>query len=86
MSGISSVLDSNGSPNSSSSARGTGWSGIRTPTVRFFGCISRFGTSEVAGRMNVYGPGVTALTIRKAALFRCTSWPSCAKSWQTSVK
>ena len=31
----------------------TAWSGIRTPTVRFFGCISRRGTSPVAGRMNV---------------------------------
>ena len=29
------------------------WSGIRTPTVRFLGCISRRGTSGVAGRMNV---------------------------------
>ena len=47
------VLDSIGSPSSSSSARTTGWSGIRTPTVRFLGCISRFGTSPVAGRMNV---------------------------------
>jgi len=52
-SGISNVLDSNGSPSSASSAETTGWSGIRTPTVRFFGCISRFGTSPVAGRMKV---------------------------------
>ena len=37
----------------SSSAWTTAWSGIRTPTVRFFGCISRRGTSRVAGRMNV---------------------------------
>jgi hypothetical protein len=53
VSGISNVLDSNGSPSSSRRACATGWSGMRTPTVRFLGCISRFGTSLVAGRMNV---------------------------------
>ena len=42
-----------GSPIASSSAQATAWSGIRTPTVFFFGCISRRGTSPVAGRMNV---------------------------------
>jgi len=52
-SGSSSVLESSGSPSSSSSARTTGWSGIRTPTVFFLGCINRRGTSEVAGRMKV---------------------------------
>ena len=31
--GSSSVLDSSGAPSSRSSARGTGWSGMRTPTV-----------------------------------------------------
>ena len=29
------------------------WSGMRTPTVRFFGWSSRRGTSGVAGRMKV---------------------------------
>ena len=61
-------------------------SGIRTPTVRFFGCASRRGTSRVAGRMNVYGPGVDALTRRNEALLICTNWPSWAKSWHISVK
>ena len=41
---------------------------------------------RVAGRMKVYGPGVAAFTARNAALSSCTSWPSCAKSAQTSVK
>ena len=48
-----SELVSSGSPSTSSSAWTTAWSGIRTPTVRFFGCISRRGTSGIAGRMNV---------------------------------
>ena len=48
-----SELDSSGSPSSSSRACTSLWSGIRTPTVRFFGCISRRGTSGIAGRMNV---------------------------------
>jgi hypothetical protein len=51
--GINRVLDSSGSPSSASSACTTALSGMRTPTVRFFGCINRFGTSPVAGRMNV---------------------------------
>ncbi len=72
-SGSSRVLDSSGSPSSRSSAWATGWSGMRTPTVRFFGWASRFGTSRVAGRMNVYGPGVQALMARNAALSRWTS-------------
>lgn len=52
-SGSSSVLDSSGSPSSESRAWVTTWSGIRTPTVFFFGCSSWRGTSEVAGRMKV---------------------------------
>ena len=48
-----SELLSSGSPSSSSSACTRTWSGIRTPTVFFFGCSSRFGTSGIAGRMNV---------------------------------
>ena len=80
------MLDSSGSPSSRSSACTTGWSGMRTPTVRFFGCGSRRGTSRVAGRMNVYGPGVAALMARNAALSSCTNWPSWAKSAHTSVK
>ena len=51
--GSSSVLETSGSPSSASSAWVTTCSGIRTPTVRFFGCSSRRGTSVVAGRMNV---------------------------------
>ena len=46
-------LLSRGSPSRSTSACTSGWSGIRTPTVRFLGCSSRFGTSGSAGRMNV---------------------------------
>ena len=64
----------------------TGESGMRTPTVRPFAWASRFGTSLVAFRMKVYGPGVAALMLRKAALSSCTNWPSCAKSAHTSVK
>ena len=52
-SGSSSVLDSSGSPSSATRAWVTTWSGMRTPTVFFFGCSSRRGTSFVAGRMNV---------------------------------
>jgi hypothetical protein len=52
-SGSSSVVEISGSPRASSSACASTWSGMRTPTVRFFGAISRRGTSEVAGRMNV---------------------------------
>ena len=44
---------------------------MRTPTVLFLAWASRLGTSVVAGRMNVYGPGVTALMARNAALFSC---------------
>lgn len=52
-SGRSSVLDSSGSPSSESRACVTTWSGMRTPTVFFFGCCSIRGTSFVAGRMKV---------------------------------
>ena len=45
-----SVEESNGSPSSASRARTTGCSGMRTPTVRFFGCSRRRGTSWVAGQ------------------------------------
>ena len=84
--GISSVLDSSGSPSSVSSAWVTVWSGMRTPIVCFFGCSSRDGTSRVAGRMNVYGPGVQALTSRNTALLTWASCPSWEKSRQVSVK
>ena len=80
------VLVSIGSPSASSSAWAKTWSGIRTPTVRFFGCSRRRGTSGVAGRMNVYGPGVAALIARNAALSTCTNWPSWEKSRHISVK
>jgi hypothetical protein len=59
---------------------------MRTPTVRFFGCSSRRGTSLVAGRMNVYGPGVAAFTARNDELLICTNCPSWAKSRHISVK
>jgi hypothetical protein len=59
---------------------------MRTPTVFFLGCASRRGTSLVAGRMNVYGPGVAALIARNGALSRQTSCPSWAKSVHISVK
>ena len=59
---------------------------MRAPTVFFFGCASRRGTSLVAGRMNVYGPGVAALIARNAELLSCTRWPNCEKSAHTSVK
>jgi hypothetical protein len=36
--------------------------------------------------MNVYGPGVAALTVRNIALLTCTNRPSWAKSRQTRVK
>src|SRR5450631_927676 len=85
-SGSRRVLERSGSPSSRSRARTRGWLGMRTPTVRFFGCESLRGTSLVAGRMNVYGPGVVALMARNAALFRSTSWPSWAKSAHTRVK
>ncbi len=68
--GISKVLDSIGSPSAARIALATGWSGIRTPTVRFFGCSIRRGTSRVAGRMKVYCPGVAALTARNTRLSR----------------
>src|SRR4051794_16637580 len=51
-----SVLESNGSPSSSSSACTTVWSGIRTPTVRLRGCRSRRGTSGMAGGGKGGGP------------------------------
>ncbi len=80
------MLESSGSPSSSSSARTTGCSGIRTPTVRFLGWASLRGTSRVAGRMKVYWPGVAAFTERNTSLSICAYCPSCAKSRQTSVK
>ena len=51
--GSSSVVEINGSPSSPTRACTTSLSGIRTPTVFFFGCMSRRGTSFVAGRMKV---------------------------------
>ena len=48
-----SVDETIGSPSSASSACVTGCAGMRTPTVSFFGCIIRRGTSRSAGRMNV---------------------------------
>ena len=62
------------------------WSGIRTPTVRFFGCCIIFGTSRDALRMNVYGPGVAFFTARNTQLSISTNWPSFANSSTTSVK
>lgn len=59
---------------------------MRTPTVFFFGCSSWRGTSFVAGRMNVYWPGVEALTVRNTSLSMCTNCPSWAKFWHISVK
>ena len=44
------MLVSSGSPSVSSSACTNAWSGMRTPTVFFFGCSSRRGTSWVAGQ------------------------------------
>ncbi len=38
------------------------------PTVRRFGFCTRRGTSRVALRMKVYGPGVNALSILNAVL------------------
>ncbi|MOA36591.1 hypothetical protein D3C78_1581230 [compost metagenome] len=46
-----------GSPSSASNARAMGWLGTRRPMVRFFGCNNSRGTSRVALRMKVYGPG-----------------------------
>ena len=71
--GSSSVLDTSGVPSSRSSARTTTWSGMRTPTVLRLTFASRLGTSRVAVSRNVYGPGVAALMLRKAALSRCTN-------------
>ena len=70
------VLDRSGSPSSSRRAWTTAWSGMRTPTVFFFAWRSRRGTSFVAGRMKVYGPGVTDRIARKTWLSTWTSCPS----------
>ncbi|CPU67951.1 Uncharacterised protein [Mycobacteroides abscessus] len=84
--GRMSELDRIGSPSAATMAWATVSSGMRTPTVFFFGCARRRGTSDVARRMNVYGPGVAALIDRNAALSTMTKWPSWAKSAHTSVK
>jgi hypothetical protein len=75
-----------GSPSAATIAWATVSSGMRTPTVRFFGCARRRGTSDVARMMNVYGPGVAALIARNAELSTMTKCPSWAKSAHTSVK
>ena len=53
-----------GSPSSASSMRTIALSGTRMPIVRRFGFCSRFGTSRVASSRNVYGPGVSARSVR----------------------
>src|SRR5664280_2116258 len=64
--GSMSVLDCRGTPRTSSRARAVTWSGMRTPTVFFFGCSIALGASRVAGRMNVYGPGAVSYTHLRA--------------------
>ena len=56
------------------------------PTVCFFGCSTRFGTSFVAGRMKVYGPGVQALTARNTLVLMRANWLAWLMSRHTSVK
>jgi len=53
-----------GSPNSSSSACTTGWSGTRRPMVLRLGWSNRRGTSRVPGSRKVYAPGMPWRTMR----------------------
>ena len=60
--GAMSVVASSGAPCSASSSWVTRWSGTRNPMVRREGCDTRRGTSRVASRMKVKGPGVPSLS------------------------
>ena len=62
--GAISVVASSGWPSSASSACATLCAGTRRPMVRRDGCDSRRGTSLVASRMKVYGPGVPSFSSR----------------------
>lgn len=62
-----------GSPSASNRTLTNGVPGIRTPTVFFLACCIRRGTSEVAGKMNVYGPGVNDLINLKSELLITTN-------------
>ncbi|MNP50939.1 hypothetical protein D3C76_1452290 [compost metagenome] len=76
----------NGSPSSASSARAMGWLGTRRPMVRFFGCSNSRGTSRVALRIKVYGPGKCALSRRKVPVSILANSPNCDRSLQMSAK
>ena len=56
--GSTRLQDIRGSPSSASKAWAMGFEGTRSPMVRRLGCISRLGTSRVAGKMKVKGGGM----------------------------
>ncbi len=72
----------NGHPNAPTTARATGWAGIRTPMVlRLPSVLS--GTRDEAGKTKVKGPGRLRRKIRNAALSTRQNSATCARSAKT---